>query len=153
MARLNYMTSRIRAMLCKWGTASVEEQTKKGADQWWWTGLHCEMVRIKIFLIDLPIIIENRTLRCRILDTPPPDSTSSSTSRHSCEPCLSLCTYKKGPRCRSATDSGMQCSSTILWTRLRYMKSITAIGGMEKYRNRSRSRSTWRRASNGILKR
>jgi hypothetical protein len=51
MARLNYMTSRIRALLCKWGNASAAEASEEGAALWWWTGLNCELVRIEIFLI------------------------------------------------------------------------------------------------------
>jgi hypothetical protein len=38
MARLNYIASRIRAALTKWG--SFEE----GSQLWWWTGLRNELV-------------------------------------------------------------------------------------------------------------
>jgi hypothetical protein len=50
MARLHYMTSRIRAALCVWGSDTLEVSVE-GSDEWWWTGLQIELVRIKEFLI------------------------------------------------------------------------------------------------------
>jgi len=47
MAQLNYMTSRIRAALCKY-----EEDLDKveGSEEWWWESLQKELVTYKIKL-------------------------------------------------------------------------------------------------------
>jgi hypothetical protein len=48
MARLNYMASRVRAVICEWVKEKVDSditEDSEGLELWWWTGLHKELVR------------------------------------------------------------------------------------------------------------
>jgi hypothetical protein len=49
MAQLNYMTSRVRAVICEWlkEKVAIPEEDQEGLDLWWWTGLQKEMVMYK----------------------------------------------------------------------------------------------------------
>jgi hypothetical protein len=77
-AKLNYMTSRIRAILKKYEGSEFEVEDSR-LELWWWTGLNKELVTYGTQLERLINLIENRMPQWPLLVTPPPHSTSSST--------------------------------------------------------------------------
>ena len=73
MARLNYMASRICAIISEWVRKKSDRAPDcEGLEKWWWTGIQNELVSTNHCYNGIRSLIKSRMLQWPLLVTPRP---------------------------------------------------------------------------------